>query len=39
MYKTLNSNNETPAGKIVWNKNFNASEAKNGNKFTNGLLK
>ena len=38
MYKILNSNNETPAGKIAWNKIFNFSEEER-KKFTNGHLK
>ena len=38
MYKILNSNNETPAGKIAWNKIL-TSVKKNGKKFTNGHLK
>ena len=38
MYKILNSNNETPAGKMAWNKIFNFSEEE-WKKFTNGHLK
>ena len=38
MYKILNSNNETPAGKIAWNKIFSFSEEE-WKKITNGHLK
>ena len=38
MYKILNCNNETPAGKLAWNKIFNFSEEE-WEKNTNGHLK